>query len=236
MSERRSEASGPPSSQPGGAVAFVPAAPLLVPQVAGGSAHVDEDLRDACREVAKRLVAIAADAVTVVAPTPAGRTWTADATWGFEGFGVPRRPADSRPRLPWSLGIGDWLLDDIGWSGEREYLGVTEDGTATGSAAIRALLVVGDGSACRSEKAPGHLDDRAEGFDASIAAAIRDGDVAGLGGLDPELAADLLCGGAPVWRWVAHTIGERSVTESELVADTAPYGVAYFAGWWRLSR
>ncbi|HVT65688.1 MAG TPA: hypothetical protein VHD81_11075 [Mycobacteriales bacterium] len=218
------------------AVGFVPAAPLLVPQVAGGSAHLDAELRGACREVAKRLVGVAAAAITVVAPVATAKAWPAEATWGFEGFGVPRRPADPRPRLPWSLGIGDWLLDDIGWTGARNYVGVSDDGSAPSAASGDALLVVGDGSARRTEKAPGHLDDRAEGFDASIAAAIRDGNVAALGGLDPELAADLLCAGAPVWRWVANAIGSATVTESELLADTAPYGVGYFTGWWRLSR
>jgi hypothetical protein len=220
-----------------GGIAFVPAAPLLVPQVAGGSADLDADLRDACREATKRLAATAEGAVTVVAPVPAGRTWPPDATWGFEGFGVPRRPADPRPRLPWPLGIGDWLLDDVGWSGARNYIGVAENGTATTSAPVgEALLVVGDGSARRSEKAPGHLDDRAEAFDAVIATAIREGDVSALRRVDPALADDLMCAGAPVWRWVADAFGDGSVEESELLADIAPYGVGYFTGWWRLSQ
>ena len=218
-------------------VAFVPAAPLLVTQVAGGSAALDAELRDACREVVGRLAGAATDAITVVAPLPAEAAWPAGATWGFEGFGVPRQPADPRPRLPWALGVGDWLLDEIEWTGTRHYIGIADDGATTGSpGAGAALLVVGDGSARRTDKAPGHLDDRAAAFDATVAAAIRAGDVGGLGGLDPSLAADLLCAGAPAWRWVANAIGDKSVVEAELLAETAPYGVAYFAGWWRLSK
>ena len=39
-----------------------------------------------------------------------------------------------------------------------------------------AVLVVANGSACRTEKAPGHLDERAEGFDATIEKyAVQDG-------------------------------------------------------------
>jgi hypothetical protein len=218
------------------AIGFVPAAPLLVPQVAGGSADLDADLRDACRDVARQLTAYADGAVTVVAPVAADAVVPSSPTWGFEGFGVPRRPDDPRPRLPWPLGIGDWLLDDIGFSGARDYIGVAADGHASRSAPASAnLLVVGDGSARRTEKAPGHFDGRAEAFDASIAAAIRDGDIAGLGGLDRAVAADLMCAGAPVWRWVCGAIGPDSIEESSLLVDVAPYGVGYFAGWWRLS-
>ncbi|MBB3042205.1 hypothetical protein [Nocardioides soli] len=35
-----------------------------------------------------------------------------------------------------------------------------------------SYLVVGNGSACRSEKAPGHLDERAHDFDAALGAAL----------------------------------------------------------------
>ncbi len=218
------------------AVGFVPSAPLLVPDVAGGSATLDAELRESCREVVRRLASAADDAITVVAPLSAATTWTAGATWGFEGFGVARRPHDPRPRLPWPLAIGDWLLDDVGWSGERRYVGVAADGSAMNDVVrSRAVLAVGDGSARRTEKAPGHFDDRAEAFDATIAAAIAAGDLAGLRSLDATLAADLLCAGAPVWRWLAGTLADRQVTESDLLADAAPYGVAYFAGFWRLS-
>ncbi|HVT21027.1 MAG TPA: hypothetical protein VHE57_06540 [Mycobacteriales bacterium] len=217
------------------AIGFVPAAPLLVPQVAGGSAYLDDELRDACRDVARRLTTSTHGAITVVAPIAHGVSWPARATWGFEGFGVPRRPPDPRPRLPWPIGIGDWLLDDVGWSGARSYVGVTGDATSTGSTDLgEALLVVGDGSARRTERAPGHLDDRAASFDASIATAIRSGDLAALGGLDAMLAAELLCAGAPVWRWLAATVDAPAVSGSALLVDAAPYGVGYFVGWWRL--
>jgi hypothetical protein len=218
------------------AIGFIPAAPLLVPQVAGGSAAVDADLRDSCREVARRLAATTAQGgITVVAMT-ATTTWPDGATWGFEGFGVPRQPPDPRPRLPWPLGIGDWLLDDIGWTGPRSHVGVSADGTATSPAATGdALLLVGDGSARRTEKAPGHLDDRAEPFDATVAGAIRDGDIATLRDLDPAVASELWCAGAPVWRWAMNLLDGRAVAEAALFTDTAPYGVGYFTGWWRLA-
>jgi hypothetical protein len=219
------------------AIGFVPCAPLLVPQVAGGSADVDAHLRDACRAVARRLAEEADGTITVAAPLAAEAAVRAGATWGFEGFGVLRRPPDSRPRLPWPLGIGDWLLDEVGWSGSREFVGVRADATATQPATGNStLLVVGDGSARRTEKAPGHLDERAAPFDAAIAAAVREGDVTALRNLDAGLAAELMCTGAPVWRWMADQVGEATIAKAELLADTAPYGVGYFAGWWQISR
>jgi hypothetical protein len=214
-------------------VAFVPAAPLLVPAVAGGSAPADEELRAACRSVAASLVAADPGRIVVAAGWPAGGSWDDAHTWGFEGFGVQRQPADDRPRLPWPLGIGAWLLDDVGWTGARSY--VAADGVGSGLDDDTALLVVGDGTARRTEKAPGHLDDRAEAYDAEIARCLRDGDIAGLGGLDPELGAELMCGGLAVWHWLVTSLAGHSVAAAELLADTAPYGVGYFAATWTLT-
>jgi hypothetical protein len=219
------------------AVGFVPSAPLLVPEVAGGSAHVDEKLRDACRTVVTRLCATAPEAIVVAASWPNGGSWPSDGTWSFEGFGVKPRVAGKRPVLPWPLGIGAWLLDDAGWTGSRCYMTVGPDSethAAIGPQRV-AVLVVGDGSARRSEKAPGHLDERAADFDAVVARALADGDVGALGGLDPELAAALLCSGAPAWHWLAATIDARQVAGAELLSDTAPYGVGYLVAWWRLA-
>jgi hypothetical protein len=216
----------------------MPAAPLLVPEVAGGSAGLDEELRDACRSVVTKLCETNPEVVVVIANWSTGGSWPADGTWDFHGFGLPARDTGERPVLPWPLGIGAWLLDDADWQGDRGFATVGPDATtqlAIGPSRV-AVLAVGDGTARRTEKAPGHLDERAEPFDAAVAAAIRDGNVEALGGLDANLASDLLCAGAPVWRWLATALAGQDVVEAELLADSAPYGVAYFAGFWRLSR
>lgn len=213
------------------AVSFVPCAPLLVPEVAGGAAALDDDLREASLDVTKRL--LDADVVVVVAPAEQPGSWDGETTWSFAGFGVQRPGVDAAAALQWPLGIGAWLLDAAGWDGARRYLGVTPDESKASVPAGRvAVLAVGDGSARRTEKAPGHLDDRAAGFDATIAAALATGDLSTLHDLDPVLAADLMCAGAPVWRWIAAAVGDARPSAAELLVDDARYGVAYFVAAW----
>jgi hypothetical protein len=214
------------------AVGFVPSAPLLVPAVAAGSAGLDEELRTACRQVVTELCA-GAEAVVVAAAVSPGGVWDGDHTWGFEGFGVVRSPASARPRLPWPLGIGAWLLDDAAWSGARRYVGIDASLDDNGGPdTATAILAVGDGSARRTEKAPGHLDPRAERFDVEVERLIAAGDVAGLGAIDGDLAAELMCGGLTVWRWLSHVVGDRPVRHAEVLMHVAPYGVGYFVGSW----
>jgi hypothetical protein len=130
------------------------------------------------------------------------------------------------------------LLDHAGWTGRRRYLAVDEHSRDLGAGELTPLgdtvvVLVGDGSARRSEKAPGHLDPRAEPFDAELGRCIRDGDIDGLAALDPALAAELMCAGITAWRWLAARLAARSVASAELMVESAPYGVGYFIGCWR---
>lgn len=221
------------------AIAFVPCAPLLVPAVAGGSAEADAELRAEAIAAVRGLAAASPDEIVVVAPTSHVGAWPAAATWDFSGFGVRREPADpvAAPALPWPLGIGAWLLAEAGWDGDRRYVGIPPDGEAATSrlAAAAAVLVLGDGSACRTEKAPGHLDPRAEAFDTAIAAGLAAGDVRAVTETDATLAAELMCAGLPVWRWLATQLAGRPVTDATLVSHRAPYGVGYFVASWLLA-
>jgi hypothetical protein len=218
------------------AVVFVPAAPLLVPAVAGGSAGLDEAMRAASLAAVAGAIRGRCDQVIVVAAADESVEHSPASTWDFGGFGVPRRDLDpDRSRLPAALGIGAWLLDRSGWSGPRRYVGVAETrDLAIDPARAAILLVVGDGSACRTERAPGYLDDRAENFDTTIATALADGDLAALAGLDDALAADLLCSSLPVWRSVAAAVADTVISPT-LDLHVAPYGVAYFVARWALT-
>ncbi len=54
-----------------------------------------------------------------------------------------------------------------------------------------SYLVVGNGSARRTEKAPGHLDERAEAFDAGLGRCLKDGLWESVRAIDLDLARDL---------------------------------------------
>ena len=90
---------------------------------------------------------------------------------------------------------------------------------------------MGDGSARRSVKAPGYLDDAAAPFDAGVARVLDAGDAAGLAALDPDRGRRLLAAGVPVWRAVGAALGGRTVT-ARLHHDAAPFGVGYLVASW----
>ncbi|WP_345262812.1 hypothetical protein [Nocardioides nanhaiensis] len=90
------------------------------------------------------------------------------------------------------------------------------------------LLVVGNGSARRTEKAPGHLDERAAGWDDELDAALRAGRLQGLDlGLADELMADVDGLG---------TLRDLGVVEgcsAEVDYADDPFGVMYWVMRWR---
>ena len=99
-----------------------------------------------------------------------------------------------------------------------------------------ALLVMGDGSARRTLKAPGHLDPRAEPFDAEVERAVRAGRLGALLELDEALARDLMATGRPAWQVLAgamldgagaNGLGADGVPVTEVLYRDDPFGVAY---------
>lgn len=79
------------------------------------------------------------------------------------------------------------------------------------------LLVMGNGSARRTEKAPGFFDERAEAFDASLRRSFAQSDTA----LAEELWADTgALGVLP------------SLAEAEVLYDDLPFGVQYWVALW----
>jgi hypothetical protein len=88
------------------------------------------------------------------------------------------------------------------------------------------VLVVANGTAKRTEKAPGHLDARATAFDEAVEQALRTGDSAALRGQDPGLAEELW-----VRDWPALlTLAELLDSPMELDFGDDPYGVQYWVG------
>ena len=91
-----------------------------------------------------------------------------------------------------------------------------------------------DGSARRTEKAPGHLHPDAAAFDEQIEVALRTGDAEALCGLDPALGEELWCQGVPSFHVLGEVARGRQVAAEVTYAD-APYGVAWWVARWDLT-
>jgi len=95
-----------------------------------------------------------------------------------------------------------------------------------------ALLVMGDGSARRTLKAPGYLDNRATAFDAEVERAVRDSDLGALQRLDQHLARDLLATGWPAWQVLSGALQDLAPA-TEVLYCHAPFGVGYLVAYLR---
>ncbi len=229
-------------------VAVVPEPPLLLPELAGGATAETADLRAACVAAASRLAGAASRWVCVGADEGGRRTVAPDARGTFAGFGadvvVGLDTAGSDAAVdrgfPLPLLVAGWLAARTGAPlsirGELVAPGAATPACLALGEAIAAedvgLLVVGDGAATHTEKAPGHLDERAGPFDAAVAAALRDADPAALAALDPDLATALFASGRAPWQVLAGAAAGRD-WQGELLYSAMPFGVGYHvAVWW----
>src|SRR4051794_12468966 len=206
------------------AAAVCPHPPLLVPEMGAGAAPELDALRAACDAAVGALTATDPEVIVVVG---AGA-----AVQGLAGtlapYGVPIRVGVGPPTLPLPHTVGCWLLDRAGWEGPRSYVGA-DDGPLDDGPRV-AMLVMGDASARRTEKAPGYIDDRAADFDASVAAALAAGPAA-LAHLDGGLAAELMAAGWPAWQYLARSAADAE-WDARVTYDDAPYGVGYLVAEW----
>ncbi|MFG2590664.1 class III extradiol dioxygenase subunit B-like domain-containing protein [Streptomyces sp. NPDC048438] len=235
------------------AAAVCPCPPILVPEVAAGAAPELDAARNACLDALGVLAAAKPDLLIVAGPAgPDSRgPFPPGSAGSFAGFGVDLTvrlgeapagsPAPGRP-LPASLAVGAWLLGRTRWDGAPvEGLGVGEPlatdrclraGADLAARAERvALLVMGDGSACRTVKAPGYLDERAADFDAAAARALGNADVAALSALDESLAYELKAAGRAPWQVLAGAARGAGLG-GQLLYEDAPYGVGYVVAAW----
>lgn len=146
--------------------------------------------------------------------------------------------------LPLSLAVGAWLLARAGADVPRLGRAVATDSSADDCARLGAalhagdprrlaLLVMGDGSACRGVKAPGYDDPRAAPYDDGVATALTGADPDALLGLDPVVSAELKVAGRASWQVLAGAVrAAGGAWRGRLGYYAAPYGVAYFAATW----
>jgi hypothetical protein len=218
------------------AAAVCPHPPVLIPEVATGAAPDLDDLRTTCLNAIDTLST--ATSILVVGSGRAG-TYDASAGGSFGAYGAPGVRIGSGPAvLPLSLAVGGWLLEQSKAAGlPRTYWAVPADTApdeclrlgreiADGNDRV-GLLVMGDGSARRSEHSPVHLHPRAEIFDTTVAKAFQHKDLDVLAALDPDLAAELQAAGRAPWQVLAGAL-EGTPLSGELLYEAAPYGVGYF--------
>ena len=218
------------------AAAVCPHPPLLVPEVASGAASELNTLRAACITAIDALST--ASSILVIGSGRAG-AYDASAGGSFGAYGAPGVRVGSGPAvLPLSLAVGGWLLEQTKSARlPRTYSAVPAD-TAPGEC-VRlgreiadgndrvGLLVMGDGSARRSEHSPVHLHPRAEIFDTTVATAFQHKDLDILEALDPDLADELQAAGRAPWQVLAGAL-EGTPLSGDLLYEAAPYGVGYF--------
>ncbi|HEX9066797.1 MAG TPA: hypothetical protein VF843_16930 [Streptosporangiaceae bacterium] len=227
--------------------ALCPGPPLLIGELTG-AASVAEDLRSACTDAVGELIAAEPEAIVVVGAAEQTEGWPEAGPLDLAVFAPgPAGPSQAGIKAaanrPTSLGVGGWLLTACGYRGPQilQAVGAAEPadrcarlGAALAKAAGRqALLVVADGSARRTLKAPGYLDERSAGFDESVERCFRTGRLDDLLGLDPALAAELMAAGRPAWQVLAGALAGRAVS-SEIRYQGDPFGVAYLVASLRL--
>ncbi len=235
------------------AVAIIPSAPVLVPELAGAAAAELADLYAAVRTAAgvlpQRWVAVgveigAADAITV----------GPEATGTFAGYGVDvpvalspapapaLSPHAGQPgSLPLCALVTGWLRGQVAPGASAETLCYPP--TLAGSVAVahgRALraeldsrdeavgvLVVADGAHTLTPPAPGGYDPESSAVQAALDDALAGGDTAALAALPAGVV------GRAAFGVLAGLAGEGPAATRELYRG-APYGVGYFVGVWHL--
>ena len=183
-------------------VAVVPSTPALLPEYAGLVDPVAE-LRTACVRAVEWLVARHPERITVLAA------------------GV--RPDNVARGVSTGIGIrvATYLLEAAGFTGD-----ITEETLAERG----GVLAVANGSARRNERAPGHLDERAAGFDDVVRRRLRDGDAAALRDLDERLGEELWAYDVPVLRTLGGLV--EPPEEAAMDFDGDPFGVQYWVVRW----
>jgi hypothetical protein len=123
-----------------------------------------------------------------------------------------------------------WLGEDVTVLGDDQAQRVAAHllGATTRTGAEPSYLVMGNGSARRTDASPGPYDERAVPFDGALGRALLAGDRAALAEVDADLARELWATVEPIRRVAA--LSELSGAKVDY--DAAPFGVQYWVMRW----
>jgi len=221
--------------------ALVPAAPVLVPGLSGHTRTAPE-VRAATLEAIQRMIDAGVDEVAVLAEADRAGLFDSDAPWGLHRIGgmhsvsEPGAGSAFDKPLTVSLAIGASMLRDAGWTGPTSLHALERAMSADAAAELGrrleakgrsvGLLLLGNGSACCTEKAPGSFHPEAETFNATLLAMIRQGDRAAMMELSAHDTADQLSDvRVPLQVFAGATAGHRFLSSITFADDFA--GVYY---------
>lgn len=211
-----------------GCALVVPSTPMILPEYVG--------LADPVAEIRARAVAAIRAELA-----PDGRPGSGAVERVLVVAAGERAPRHTKGAL--AARVARRLLEEAGWAGPVVEIGLPLDASAAEVAAVAAavreapgrvlVLVPADGSARRTEKAPGHVDPRAAAVDDSLLSALGAGDGEALMRLDPVLCEELwLTGRAPLQVLAASFAGMPIA--AELIWSGDPFGVLYVIAAWRM--
>ncbi|MEE2031082.1 hypothetical protein Q8814_02945 [Rhodococcus sp. CC-R104] len=233
------------------AAAFVPSPPLLVPELNGLAAAETDELRSAVLDVGSELAEAAE--WTVIGVDRAAAVIPATAVGTFRGFGVdtvvslgPGSSGEPDPALPLAALVAAWVRERTAPRTRAEVQVLPPAAERAGCVALgaqlrarlddgpvpRALLIVADGAATLTEKAPGAYDPRSEAVESALGAALAAGDPQSLDALDPVLCSKIGLDGRAAWQVLAAAFG-KAPSSATVTYAAAPYGVGYHVGLWR---
>ncbi|HZU45735.1 MAG TPA: hypothetical protein VFA16_00540 [Mycobacterium sp.] len=225
-----------------GAIAIIPSAPVLVPQLAGAAADEIADLREA-------VIAAAASLPPRWIAVGTGRTDSVlgpDNIGTFAGFGVelPVRLTPSRAGppadLPLSALMTAWVREQAQPEASAEVRVYAADHHVDSALArgrqLRAeidqlaeptgVLIIADGANTLTAAAPGGYDPNDTQVQLALDDALACGDLAALAGLPAQVV-----GRVPFQ--VLAGLAEPAPRSAKELYRGAPYGVGYFAGIWQ---
>lgn len=213
-------------------VVLIPGAPVMVPELSGTAAG-DSAPRVAQTVESIRRAAEGMTGVRVYGTDSCGRmvgdVRSTLARWGADvPVGRPGSPPADHERVPDAALIAWWLLDLAAIDIPRAFTGVARGTHPTPLASEGELVVVvADGAASLTPRAPVPEDPRGVDLDARLTAWLRTGGA--LPDPGPDVAEEVGWWSRPAWLLLAETVVGQC---ADTAGSWAPFGVGYHHAVW----